>query len=76
MQALALKTALTFEQKNAEAAAKLKADGMNLHNWSEEERQKFRDAAQSTWPEFATTDEAKALVESHMNYLKQLGLVK
>ncbi|MEZ5534226.1 MAG: TRAP transporter substrate-binding protein [Thiolinea sp.] len=76
MQALALKTALTFEQKNAEAAAKLKSGGMTLHNWSDEERQKFRDAAQSTWPEFATTDEAKALVESHMNYLKQLGLVK
>ena len=76
MQSLALKTALTFEQKNAEAAAKLKADGVKLYAWSDEERQKFRDAAQSTWPEFATTPEAKALVDSHMGYLKQLGLVK
>ncbi|MEZ5449984.1 MAG: TRAP transporter substrate-binding protein DctP [Thiolinea sp.] len=48
MQALALKTALTFEKKNAEAAAKLRADGVNIYDWSAEERQKFREAAQST----------------------------
>ncbi len=76
MQALALKTALTFEKKNAEAAAKLKADGVNLYAWSPEDRQAFRDAAQAAWGDFATTPEAKALVESHMAYLRQLGLVK
>ena len=76
MQALALKTALTFEQKNAEAVAQLTEKGIKIYNWSAEDRQAFRDAAQSTWPEFATSPEAKALVESHMAYLKQLGLVK
>lgn len=75
MEALALRTALTFEKKNAEAAAQLRADGVNLYAWAEEDLQKFRDAAQSTWPEFATTPEAKALVESHLAYLDQLGLV-
>nr|WP_306266126.1 TRAP transporter substrate-binding protein [Pararhizobium sp. IMCC3301] len=75
MQALALKTALTFEKKNAEAAAQLRADGVNLYAWTDEDLQKFRDAAQASWPEFATTPEAKALVESHMAYLTQLGLV-
>lgn len=75
MEALALRTALTFEKKNAEAAAKLKKEGVTLSQWSPEELQKFRDAAQSVWPEFATTPEAKALVESHLNYLDQLGLV-
>lgn len=75
MQKLALQTALTFEKKNAEAAAQLRADGVTLHAWNDTDKQAFRDAAQATWPEFATTDEAKALVDSHLGYLKQLGLV-
>ena len=70
-----LQTALTFEKKNAEAAAQLRADGVTLYAWSDEDLQAFRNAAQATWPEFATTDEAKALVSSHLGYLKQLGLV-
>jgi TRAP-type C4-dicarboxylate transport system substrate-binding protein len=75
MEGLALRTALTFEKANAEAAAKLRADGVTLSEWSPEELQKFRDAAQSTWPEFADTPEAKSLVDSHLTYLTQLGLV-
>ena len=75
MEALALRTALTFEKANAEAAAKLRSEGVTLSQWAPEELAKFRAAAQATWPEFATTPEAKALVESHMAYLKQLGLV-
>jgi TRAP-type mannitol/chloroaromatic compound transport system substrate-binding protein len=75
MEALALRTALTFEKANAEAAAKLRADGVTLSEWAPEELQKFRDAAQATWPEFADTPEAEALVASHIAYLKQLGLV-
>ncbi len=76
MMALALRTALTFEKKNAEAAAQLRAKGVNLYAWSPEDLQKFRDAAQASWPEFATTPEAEALVASHMGYLRQLGLAK
>jgi len=75
MQALALRTALTFEKKNAEAAAMLRKQGVTLSAWSAEDRQKFRDAAQASWAEFATTPEAKALVASHLAYLRQLGLV-
>jgi TRAP-type C4-dicarboxylate transport system substrate-binding protein len=75
MEALALRTALTFEKANAAAAAKLRADGVTLWQWSEEDLQAFRDAAQATWPEFATTPEAKALVASHLDYLTELGLV-
>jgi TRAP-type C4-dicarboxylate transport system substrate-binding protein len=75
MEALALRTALTFEKKNAEAAAQLRAEGVTLSQWAPEELAKFRAAAQATWPEFADTPEAKALVESHLAYLTQLGLV-
>lgn len=76
MEALALRTALTFEKKNAEAAATLREQGVNLYEWNAEDLQEFRNAAQATWPEFATTPEAKALVESHLAYLTQLGLVQ
>ncbi|MEL6619890.1 MAG: TRAP transporter substrate-binding protein [Pseudomonadota bacterium] len=76
MEALALRTALTFEKKNAEAAAQLRADGVTLSQWAAEDLQEFRNAAQATWPEFADTPEAKALVDSHLAYLKQLGLVQ
>ena len=75
MESLSLKTAMTFEKKNTETAAELRASGVTLHDWSAEDRQAFRNAAQAAWPEFATTPEAKALVESHTGYLKQLGLV-
>ena len=76
MEALALRTALTFEKKNAEAAALLRTQGVTLSQWAPEELQKFRDAAQATWPEFADTPEAKDLVEAHLVYLRQLGLAK
>ena len=74
MESLALRTALANEVLNNEAAAKLRAQDVTLYEWSPEERQKFRDAALASWPEFATTPEAKALVESHRAFLKQLGL--
>ena len=75
MESLALRTALTFEKANAEAVAQLKEQGVTIHAWSDEDLQAFRDAAQATWPEFATSPEAEALVASHMDYLRQLGLV-
>ena len=75
MEALALRTALTFEKANAEAVAKLKSEGVTIHQWAPEELAKFRAAAQATWPEFATTPEAQDLVKAHMAYLEQLGLV-
>ena len=73
---IALKSALIFEKRNAEAVAQLTADGITISQWSPEDLATFRAAAQATWPEFATTPEAKALVESHTAYLRQLGIVK
>ena len=76
MESLALRNAMVNEVRNTEAAAKLTAEGVTLYAWSPEEREKFRQAALSSWPEFASTPEAKALVESHIAYLKKLGIVK
>lgn len=76
MESLALRTAVQFEKKNSEAAAELSAKGVTLYDWSTEDRLAFRKAAQSAWADFATTEEAKALVESHLAYLRQLGLAQ
>ena len=76
MEKLALRQAMQAEKVNTETAAQLVEQGVTLHDWSAEDRATFRQAAQETWPEFATTPEAQALVESHIGYLQQLGLVQ
>jgi TRAP-type C4-dicarboxylate transport system substrate-binding protein len=76
MESLALRTAMLNEVRNTEAAARLKEKGVTLYTWSAEDKQTFREAALAAWPEFATTPEAQALVESHTAFLKQLGVVK
>jgi TRAP-type mannitol/chloroaromatic compound transport system substrate-binding protein len=75
MQALALRQAMSASVANAEAARDLKAAGVQLWDWSPEDRAAFRKAALETWPEFATTDEAKELVASHTAFLKKIGLI-
>ncbi|MEL6678082.1 MAG: TRAP transporter substrate-binding protein [Pseudomonadota bacterium] len=76
MQKLAFQTALTFEVKNTEAAAMLREQGVTLYDWSQEDRQAFRAAAQGAWQGWADkTPEARVLVDSHMEFLGQLGLV-
>lgn len=76
MQKLAFQTALTFEVKNPEAVQKLKAQGVTIHDWSAEDRAAFRKAAQAAWQGWAEkTPEARSLVDSHMAFLKVLGLV-
>ena len=75
MESLALRTAMANDVRNNEAAAKLREQGVSLYEWTAEEKKKFREAALASWPEFASTPEAKALVESHSAFLKKLGMV-
>ena len=75
MQKLALQYAIVVENANVAAASDLRAKGVTLYDWSPEDRAAFKAAAQATWPEFATTPEAKALVASHLEFLGSLGLV-
>lgn len=76
MQALALRNATANEVNNARTAKELRAKGVNLYEWSEEELNKYRSAVKSGWTEFATTPEAKALLASHISFLTDLGLMK
>ncbi|RVT86627.1 TRAP transporter substrate-binding protein [Rhodobacteraceae bacterium CCMM004] len=76
MQKLAFQTALTFEVANNEAAAQLREQGVTLHDWSAEDRATFRQAAQTAWQGWADkTPEARALVDSHVEFLNKLGLI-
>lgn len=76
MQKLAFQTALTFEVKNNEAAANLRAKGVKLWDWSAEDRAAFHKAALAAWDGWADTPEAKALVKSHLAFMKTLGLIQ
>ncbi len=76
MQALALRNATANEVNNARTAKELRAKGINLYEWPEEELAKYRSAVKSGWTEFATTPEAKALLQSHIDFLTELGLMK
>ena len=76
MQALALRNATVNEVQNARTAKELRAKGINLYEWSPEELAKYRAAVKAGWTEFATTPESKALLQSHIDFLTELGAMK
>ena len=76
MDSLALHNATINEVKNVQTANELREKGINLYEWSAEDLATYREAVQAGWTEFATTPEAKALLESHVNFLTQLGAME
>ena len=76
MQALGLKNSTINEVKNAETAKMLREKGVKLNTWSDEDLAVYRQAVQESWQEFATTPESKALLESHLAFLRDLGAMK
>ena len=76
MQALALKNTTINEVKNAQNSVKLAAEGLNMYEWSPEELAKYRAAVQEAWVEFATTPESKALLDSHLTFLRSIGAME
>ena len=76
MDSLALHNATINEVMNAKTAKDLRAKGINLYEWTPEELAKYRDAVQAGWIEFSTTPEAKALLQSHIDFLVGLGAMK
>ena len=64
------------ERKNAEAVKALNEMGVTLHDWSREDRLKFRQAALAAWEEWKTkSPEAAALIEIHKAYMKANGIM-
>lgn len=77
MEALALRIATINEIENARVAKMLRAQGVNLYEWSPEELAKFRVAVKAGWEEFAQkTPEARQLLQSHIDFLTELGALQ
>ncbi|WP_420861202.1 TRAP transporter substrate-binding protein [Algirhabdus cladophorae] len=76
MDSLALHNATINEVQNAQTAKDLRAAGVNLYEWSPEELAKYREAVKIGWTEFATTPEAKTMLDSHISFLTDLGAMK
>jgi hypothetical protein len=50
--------------------------GVTLHDWSREDRLKFRNAALGAWEEWKKkSPEAAALIEIHKAYMKANGIL-
>ncbi|MEP1933901.1 MAG: C4-dicarboxylate ABC transporter substrate-binding protein, partial [Roseibium sp.] len=76
MDSLALHNATINEVQNAQTAKDLRAKGVTLYEWTPEDLAKYRAAVQKGWTEFATTPEAKALLESHISFLQNMGAME
>jgi len=64
------------ERKNAEAVKALVADGVTLHDWSKDDRSKFRASAFKAWEGWKTkSPEAAQLIEMHKAYMKANGIL-
>ncbi len=73
---LGFQNTMLFEVLNNDAAAALKAGGVTMHAWSNDDRITFRKAALKAWDGWAAkTPEAKELAESHREFQKRMGLI-
>ena len=62
---------------NGEALAKLPEMGVTTYNWPAADRAKFRAAAREQWNVYGgETKEGKAMVGSHVSFMKRIGLIK
>ncbi|MDA7982481.1 MAG: TRAP transporter substrate-binding protein DctP [Alphaproteobacteria bacterium] len=72
----ALDLALQTEIKDKRVANKISAAGVTLHDWSTEDRKEFRSFARSRWDEWKPrTPAATAIVDSHIAFMRELGLI-
>ncbi len=76
MQALGLKNSTINEVRNAQSAKDLRAKGVTLYQWDEAELLKFRAAVKRAWESYADTPEATELLNSHLDFLTDLGAIK
>ena len=74
---MGFRNSLSADVTNHLAAQELQAAGVTLYDWSAEDRGAFRKVAQAKWQELADrTPEARKIVDSHIEFMKMLGLIK
>ena len=72
----ALDLATQTELRDKQAAVDLVAQGVTLHDWSADDRKAFRTFAQENWRTFAGDhDLANRIIDSHVAYMQELGLL-
>ena len=63
-------------QKDKQAAREIAAAGVTLLDWSTEDRKEFRSFAKKRWKDWKSkSPAAAALVDSHVQFMTDLGLV-
>ena len=63
--------------QDAAIAASAAANGVELVDWSREERRKFREVAAPVWAEYASgSPMAQRMYDSHIAFLRRLGLLE
>ena len=61
---------------NADAVAKAPSLGLTLHDWSTEDRLKFRQTAREAWRTYAgDSPEAAVVLDSHEAFMTRIGLL-
>lgn len=66
----------TLDKQNLEVAEKLRSEGVELVDWSAEDRRAFRKAASETWANYASKNElTKRAVDSQVDYLRRNGVI-
>lgn len=77
LKGIALDLALITAVRDGEAAVDLTNQGVTLHDWSVEDRKAFREFAQGRWADWgAKSPAAQAVLDSHVAYMKKIGLVE
>jgi TRAP-type C4-dicarboxylate transport system substrate-binding protein len=73
---IAIEVATQSVTLDTQAEKDLKAAGVTLYNWSSGDRLKFRQVAQEVWTDWGKrSPEAQKVLDSHVAYMKQLGIL-
>lgn len=75
MQKTSFRTTLDYMVDIQETVNELQEAGtVTFHNWSAEDRATFREGARKAWRDFADTELAKRMVDSHLEFMNKLGI--
>ena len=76
MEKMAFRETLSHAVEMGTAAQTAQANGVTLYDWSPEQREAFRTFSRAKWEEWGEkTPEAGALVDSHIAFMQQIGLI-
>ena len=76
MDALTLNNLIDQSVESERARGALSTEGVTFYDWTFEDRKKFREIARDNWERWADrTPEARKAVDSHISFMKEIGLL-